>query len=212
MTQLTRKPWAAAMAALTTALLLAGCTGGGVVLTRHAADKTSGRTMRLKLADASAGPVSAEVPSQPIGSAPTSIPGMTLDLYLVKRARPGAVLVVFGLTLNTTAATAIHGNPSQVVQGLSQNYLSGTANAIAPAVSGVALLDPAGLKEYETFMGNPNYDSTCLCSQIDPGLAGLSTSPGTYYYAAMVAAPPAGVTSVSFVTGLGTIASVPLSG
>jgi hypothetical protein len=103
---------------------------------------------------------------------------MTLDLYLVKRARPGAVLVVFGLTLNATAATAIHGNPSQVVQGLSQNYLSGTANAIAPAVSGVALLDPAGLKEYETFMGNPNYDSTCLCSQIDPGLAGLSTSPG----------------------------------
>ncbi|HEY5316490.1 MAG TPA: hypothetical protein VIJ20_00815 [Solirubrobacteraceae bacterium] len=159
--------------------------------------------MSFRLADASTGPIAAEVPSQPISSTPTSIAGVTLQLYVVRRVPPGAVLVVFAL--QTSAAAASVGLEGSIAQAVSTNDDNSTENT----VSGVSLFDPAGLKEYETYMVNPSNDSTCLCTT-------LSGAPfdqaGTNYEAALVAAPPSGVTSVSFVTGLGTIANVALGG
>lgn len=103
----------------------------------HRTAPAPSKLRRFTLADA-ATPVSAQVPLQPIGTTPASIPGVTLELYLVKRVQSAA---------------------------------------------------------------------TCLCSQIDPALAGSSDTVGTHYLAALVAAPPTSVTAVSFVTQLETMLS-----
>jgi len=192
--------------------LLAGCGGAHKAVSHKAAAAKPGstgptRAMKFQLADASTGPVNAEVPSQPIGSTPTSIPGITLQLYLAKRQNPGAVLVVFALEVDATGVTSLGVSPGPIRGGLSATADESNTDA---SVSGVALLDPAGLKKYETFMADPRNDISCLCSLVEPGFSNIN--PGTRYFAALVAAPPPSVTSVSFVTGLGTIGNVTLSG
>ena len=191
-------------------------SAGGAVTGGHSASATTqapaahhvpggpARTMSFRLADSSGGPVTTKVPATPIASTPSSLGGMTLQLYVAQRADPGAALVVFALQLRSarnyywqTVSSALSANGSQ----------EGSAT-----VSGVSLLDTAGLKEYETFMAKPSDDATCLCSSV--GESGVTNNPssGVYYFAALVAAPPASVTSVSFVTGMGSIANVSLSG
>jgi hypothetical protein len=203
---------AAVLALLSTVALLAGCGGGGghkAATAKRPARTPAGSShlMQFKLADDSTGPVTAQVPRQPIGTTPASINGVTLELYLAKRVQPGAVLVVFALKFGPSASTS-GSTADAMTEGLSAD--SGSPSSIDnPSVSGVSLFDPTGLKEYQTFMSNPAVDLTCLCSQIQPGVP--YSAPSTSYFAALVAAPPASVTSVSFVTGLGTIADVPLS-
>ncbi len=110
----------------------------------------------------------------------------------------------FGASASTSGSTA-----HAMTQGLSANASNTVSNGANATVSGGSLFDPTGLKEYQTFMSNPAIEQTCLCSQIEPGVP--SSTGTTSYFAALVSAPPASVTSVSFVTGLGTIAGVPLS-
>lgn len=150
------------------------------------------------------------MPTQPTASTPTTIPGVTLQVYVAERAEPRAVLVVFALQVDASGASTVNANGLALFQGLSANYLNGTSNSITPSVSGVAMFDPSGLKLYETYMADPSTDSSCLCSRIDNTYAG--NKPGTYYFAALVAARRATVTSISFVTGLGTIPNVALGG
>lgn len=160
--------------------------------------------MRFKLADASTGTVSAVVPAKPVGTTPTTIPGVTLGVYLAKRLNTNAVLAVFAVQIPAALAGSAT-LESSLAQGMDANY-GRTSNVLA--VSGVSLFDPAALKEYLPFMANPSDDATCLCSN----LASASfIHAGTVYLAALVAAPPAGVSSASFVTGVGTIPNVPLT-
>ncbi len=214
MTRHLRKVCVPALTVLVLASGLAGCTGGRKAATaeRPAPGRVSTgpmRTMGFQLADTSSGPVSADVPSQPIGSTPTTIPGVTLQLYVVKRQDPGAVLVVFALQVDASAVARLLPTGGAVRAALSSN-----GDSIQPvnSVSGVALLDPAGLKDYETFMIDPSKDPTCLCSLVDPSFPTSNIMPGTRYFAALVAAPPPGVTKVSFVTGLATIGNVTITG
>lgn len=170
----------------------------------HTLTTGSGRQMQFNLA-ASTSPVSVEVPSQPIGTTPTSVPGATLALYVAKRTGANAVLLVFAV--NITPSTADNGDLTGNVQsGLDANANSGDFTA----ASGVSLFDPTGLKQYLTYMSNPQDNKTCLCTALN-GVFN-NGGPGTRYMAALVAAPPASVTSASFVTPLGTIANVPISG
>ena len=189
------------------ALLLAGCGGGGhKVAAGHKRVLTataSGRRMQFSLADASTGPVTTEVPAQPIGSTPSTMPGVTLQLYVLRRVSANAVLAVFALNIQGSVVNAALSGT--LVEPLDANWGS---NNNVESVSAVSLFDPAGLKEYLPFMANPRDDTTCLCSNIAAG--GVFNSAGTFYMAALLAAPPSTVTSLSFVTGLGTIANVPL--
>ena len=215
-----------AVVAVVAAITLA--TGGGKTKAPRVAGSSTpvrqasigpGRTMTFQLADSSSGPVNAEIPSQPIASVPSSVGGMTLQLYLAKRQPPGAVLVVFALQIDQAGATALNGQNtlqdalSSGVAGDLGSENQAISNNIHPSVSAVALLDPSGLKEYQTFMSNPSDDSTCLCSALDPITGGTNTpAAGIHYLAALVSGPPTNVKSVSFVTGLGTIGNVTISG
>lgn len=69
--------------------------------------------------------------------------------------------------------------------------------------------------DYQTYMIDPTKDLSCLCSALQPvatALSGSSPSTQPSYLAALIAAPPPDVASVSFVTGLATIGKVTLSG
>jgi hypothetical protein len=162
----------------------------------------AGKTMHFALADAAAGPVTVQVPSTPIGTEPTDEAGLTLELFVAQRVDPRTVEVVFALH---AASGWNFAQGTSVERGLSANGGVGTT-----AVSAVALFDPGSMKEYLTYMAKPSDDTTCLCSQVD--VYSFNNPPETAYYAALIAAPPAGDNRVSFVTGLATIADVNLTG
>lgn len=170
--------------------------------------RLTARTMRFALGDRQFGSVTSLVPAKPLGTTPTFVPGLTLQLFVVKRVSRSAVLVVFAL--GVPAGIPV-GTETQVDEALSDggNTISAPDRSNAwDAVSGVSLFDPLGLKQYQTYMADPANDDTCLCSI---GLSGYNFMPGNNYFAALLAAPPAKVKSVSFVTGLGTIGDVTLS-
>jgi hypothetical protein len=159
--------------------------------------------MRFTLAAAATGPVAVRVPNQPVGSTPSTIRGVTLQLYVAKRITANAILAVFALNIQSSVENA--SLPGTLIRPLDANW--GSNNSNVQSVSAVSLFDPTGLKEYLPYMANPKDDATCMCSNI----ASAFGDAGVSYMAALLAAPPSSVTSVSFVTGLGTIANVPLS-
>lgn len=156
------------------------------------------RLTSFKLADPSAPSVSAILPSKPLASTPTDVTGVTLQLYLAQRVQPNVVEVVFSVT------GASSGDDQNEVQA----DLSTNATDNVLATSNVALLDPVGLKEYQPFMADPTNDATCLCSDTD---LWLGSSPAPVYFAALLAAPPPSVQTVSFESGLGSIPNVTLT-
>ncbi|MDQ2729535.1 MAG: hypothetical protein M3Y91_17110, partial [Actinomycetota bacterium] len=137
---------------------------------------------------------------------PTSVPGVDLEVYELQRESPQAVLVVFALHVVGSSSIGI-GDQTSTQEELDANL--GTVGGGPGAVSGVSIVDLTGLKQYLPYMSDPTVDSTCLCSQNQFNSA---DSGDVDYFAAVVAAPPAGVTTVSFQTGLGTIGNLPLSG
>ena len=190
--------------ALLTAVFVAGCGGGHKSAATHRRVFTEtghGRTMQFALAAASTGPVTAQVPSQPIGSTPSTIPGVTLQLYVLKRINPNAVLAVFALDIQSSVENAAL--PAKLIEPLDANWGS---SGDVQSVSAVSLFDPTGLKEYLPYMANPKDDTTCMCSNVATAFGDAGVS----YAAALLAAPASSVTSASFVTGLGTIANAPL--
>ncbi|MBO0767092.1 MAG: hypothetical protein J2O48_00260 [Solirubrobacterales bacterium] len=113
--------------------------------------------------------------------------------------------MVFALKVDSAAAQKLS---STAEPALSANG----ADESDASVSGVSIVDPAGLKQYKTFMSKPSEDSTCLCSDTgSPFFVNSSPAAGTYMLAALVAAPPSNVKTVSVVTGLGSFANVPLT-
>lgn len=215
---MTTRPMKLAVAAVGIAavgLSVTACGGGGH---HHAAAPTSpavgglgtstttnvptGYPRTFQLADATA--VTADVPAQPVATVPSSIPGVTLQLYAAQRQGNGAVLVVFAVDLSPSAASS--GKKLDIIQALDLDYSSDSSGT--ETANNVAVVDAAGLKEYETFNPTPNNPATCLCSNT----GGLSWhDPGPAYLAALVAAPPASAHTVSVVTGLGSFGNVTLT-
>lgn len=196
-------------------LVVAACSGSHQAAARptqqgpatSSQGRLAARTMRFVLGDKQLGPVTAQVPATPLGTTPTTVPGVTLELYLAERVSRNAVLVVFALNVPSGGiSVGLETQMNQALSGLG-NDINGDRNAW-DAVSGVSLFDPVGLKQYQTYMADPTDDDTCLCTT---ALTGYNFQPGSNYFAALVAAPPANVKSVSFVTGLGTIGDVTLS-
>ncbi len=158
--------------------------------------------MQFQLAAAGYPMVSASLPGQPLGVSGSSISGLDLEVWSLARSGDKAMLVVI----------ALHNlGSSPVKTGTETGNLSASrdpAKEVAKTVSGISAVDGSGLKQYLPYMVNPADDNTCLCST-------FSTSDFTpderNYYAALLAAPPAGVKSMTVVTGLGSVANVPLS-
>lgn len=180
---------------------LAGC--GGSHKQAHARNPT--QRMSFQLA-ADTQPIAANVPSQPIGTTPTSFAGLQLRLYVLHRLGPQAALVIYGFY--TAPGTTIGvGDETEIQQAMSATGLS---NSGETALSDVSLVDPVGLKQYLVYQAQPTNPATCVCS-LFPNVSIFQ--PGTTtYFAAVTSAPPPGVSSVSFVTGLGTIGNVSMSG
>jgi hypothetical protein len=167
---------------------------------------TAGRPMRFTLA-ADTQPVTTTVPTQPIGVVSTSYPGVQLRLYALRRLGPEAALAVYGLYVEPGTGIGV-GTQVSIEEAMSVGGLPpGGAQA---ALSNVSLVDPVGLKQYLTYQTRPGNPNTCVCS-LFPSVSTLDSGT-TSYFAAVTSAPPASVTSVSFVTGLGTIGNVSLSG
>ena len=211
-----RRRWAIPAAALVAVVAVVAAvtlaTGGGKAKAPRVAGSSTparqasigpGRTMTFQLADSSNGPVNATVPAKPIASSATNTAGVTLSLYLVKRDGQGAVLLVFALQVDPSVAGDVSTSES-MNQSLSANFT--TPGNRTFSVSSVALVDTVALKEYQTFMVDPSNDATCLCSVLNNDVNG-----GTFYYAALVAAPPNNVKQASFLTGLASIPNVTIS-
>lgn len=163
----------------------------------HAPDAS--RQMTFRMAN-SARPVKSLVPKSPLASTPTSVPGVTLQLYLVQRISTKAVLIVFAVIA-----------PSGTDRGSVIFSLGANGQTLGATVSGVSLLDPTGLKQYLPYMANPTKDETCVCTDLFDSKVGETSGPTPIYFAAVVAAPPETTHTVSFVTGLGTIPNVTLT-
>jgi len=191
--------------------MLAGCTGhsaapggaGGGPAQSATANQGSdtGRTMRFQLAAVGYPAVAASLPGQPLGTSGSAISGLDLEVWLLQRSGSHAMLVVF----------ALHNPGSErVPTGITAAALSANHNSAGSTntVSGVSAVDGSGLKQYLPFMVRPGDDQTCVCSDIQLNDYG----PGERdYYAALLAAPPSDVRTLTVVTGLGSVPNVPLS-
>jgi len=183
-------------------VVLTGCGGRHKTGAHNGGHETSReKTFRLV---AAVQPLAVAVPSQPLGSTPTTIPGVDLRLYVVRRLSANAAVVVFSLYTKPGASNI---NPIAAMNGVSSNGFA----AQGASVSDASLVDLNGLKQYLTYMSDPTKDSTCVCSYL-PNSDATFVPGKAAYFAAVTAAPPPGVTTVSFVIGLGTVAGVPLSG
>jgi hypothetical protein len=91
---------------LATALIVAACSGSQQTAARQSQPgpgtssqgQLVARVMRFDLGDKQFGPVSTQVPAKPLGTTPTTVPGVTLQLY-----RPG----------RSQAVPDLHGRPHQ---------------------------------------------------------------------------------------------------
>lgn len=161
--------------------------------------------MRFRLV-ADAQPLTASVPDQPIGTTPSNFPGLQLRLYVARRLSADAALVVFGVYTEP----GVNQNNIDTLSVMNSVSANGYTSQGA-AVSSASLVDPVGLKQYLVYMSNPSVDSTCVCSLM-PNDQEVFTPGKVSYFAAVTAAPPPGVSSVTFSIGMGSIGPVPLSG
>ena len=204
----------AVVSSVTLALSAAACGGGGKLTAPKSSGSSSGSGSSSKSSGATKGQlhtfklannssVTVNLPPQPLQTVQGSISGTTLKLFLAKRQGDGAVLVVFAINSQRDQDITL---PSQIEQALDVNYNHPNDND--ESANNVALVDPAGLKEYQTFMPDPSNAQTCLCTK----LAGIDfQTAGDYYISALDAAPPASVKTVTVYTGLGSFSNVPLT-
>lgn len=181
-----------------------GCGGGA----RHAAEAGPGlgASHHVTLALETGGPVSADLPSKPLGTVPTGVPNLDLEAWSLQR-QGGAVTVVI----------AFHNNGPALDSG------AYTFGALVPldvngpgantTANNIGILDTGSLKEYLTFaqVNSDGRVSDCLCSN-DINTGNAPAAGARAYYAAVVAAPPPTTKSVTLVTGDGSIANLPISG
>ncbi len=115
--------------------------------------------MTFKLA-ADTQPLTAAVPSQPIGITPTSYPGVQVRLYALRRLGPEAALAVYAIYVEPGVNLGA-GTQTSIEQAMSVGGLPGGDGQ--PAVSNVSLVDPVGLKQYLTYQAQQS-DPTRACA------------------------------------------------
>ncbi len=158
--------------------------------------------MTFHLAATGSTPVVTKVPSRPIGTT-TVFPGISLDVFELKRVAPQVVLAVFSVQ----ADSSLDPSKSADANILVNENLSANGGGSNGTVSGVSLVDTAALKQYLPYMVRPDDDTTCLCTVLSVAL-----DPGSvWYFSALITAPPPDVTRVTFQTPIGTIPDLPLS-
>ena len=183
-------------------------------------------TVSFKFASSSAGPETVSIPSQPLGTSPTTTQGITLQVWVLKRVQPNAVLAVFGPSITRAAGQSDSiGNDatSAVENGLEDSPTYNDAQ--------IGLLDVGALKEYQVYESDSS-GSPCLCTKAEPGLtfdwssssssnqgnnSGTTPTQGggdskSFLMAALVTAPPANVNKVTVITGFAQIPDLPISG
>lgn len=200
-----RRTWRrTALPVLLVAVAALGCTKSPPDTKKpHHASATPQQTLTFRLAAEAYGSVSVRVPQAPVASAPTSSRDVTFELYALHRAG-GAVQVVFALR-----HTGDDYNGAYATEDLDED--PGIAEHDA---SWLALVDPAGLKEYKTFLSDGD-SGDCLCSTTWSATGEGTGSPSKGdrdYYVAEVAAPPADVTTVTVRAGLADIAGARIEG
>lgn len=156
------------------------------------------RPVRFDLESASVGALAVDVPAKPVASTPTETTDLTFELYVVKRS--GRVVDVVFALYNTGQSGIDLADPTK--------KLDESPAIPEHAASAIALVDRKGLKEYRTFRENGE-EGPCLCSETWNAVGNGTLPAGKRrYYAAVVAAPPAGVTEVTLKAGIADIDSV----
>ncbi|MQA79436.1 MAG: hypothetical protein GEV10_13315 [Streptosporangiales bacterium] len=200
---------AAAFGLAVVGFVLAGCTGLPTAEPSEGASqgsksKAPGKAMTFDLVADQGGTVTVDVPAEPIASAPTSTEGLTIELYAVQRSDN---------VVNVVVAAHNTGKTTIPLQDVTTN-LDESPSALEHDASNIALLDAKGLKEYRTFREDGE-DGPCLCSKThDIGDNEEDDfAPGERrHYVSQVAAPPADVTKVTVLAGLGSFPDVTIEG
>jgi hypothetical protein len=202
MTHRRRRAWrSVALCAVLATAVVSGCTKPPPAKRPEHTSQAPQRTLTFQLEAQAYGKVSVRVPEAPVATAPTDAKDVTLELYALRRVG-GAVQVVFALRHTGDDYSA-----GEVTYDMDEDPAIASHDA-----SRVAIVDPAGLKEYKTFLSN-GQDGDCLCTLTwdAVGDAGVSSGDRTYYLAE-VAAPPAGVSTVTVRAGVAEIAGARIEG
>lgn len=184
-------------------LLVAACSSGD---DDAAPDDDTGRddtgseteadveTVEIELASGST--VVADIPSEPIASAPTTEDGADFEVYQLERSDDSVTLVF-----------ALHNTTDDEVNALQSRADKLGEYASDSEIGGVTLLDAVNLNLHLVFRQD-NSLKTCVCSkqQHSPLDAGERR-----FFAAVYPAPPADVDAMTVQSGLATVSGVPLS-
>lgn len=204
----TRRIVGAGLLAVVLGLSATGCIQELVARDVGGDDETkpaqASRKMTFDLAAEQRGKVTIDVPAKPLATVPTSTAKMNLELYAAKRT--GEVVdVVFALHNTGDAGMKTDG----VTVSMDEDPFSTRHD-----VSNVAIVDPKGLKEYRTYLQDPDSDDAfCLCSYSWQDGDTQDFAPDERrYYVSEVAAPPAEVTQVTILTGNASVRDVRLEG
>lgn len=193
--------WRAALVLVLVATAALGCTKPPAEKKQHESHAPN-RTLTFALASDKYGSVKVRVPDTPVATAPTDTPGVDFQLYALQRADT-AVRVVFALR---------HSGPNYDRAAVTRQLDEDPAIA-SHSASEVALIDTRDRKEYKTFLEN-GADGACLCSVTwtAGGDSGGPTVGDRDFYIAVVAAPPADVTTVTVRGGVGDVANARIGG
>lgn len=190
----------ASIAAATT-----GCTGsrhrpdGRAPSTFSTSDST--RLMSFDLVARERGALRVRVPQEPVATVGTATADVQLELYALERSGQ-AVNVVFALH-NTGTKTV---PAPALVEAMDEK-----PGAVLIDTSNVSVVDPVGLKEYRSYLDG-GVDGRCLCS-VAWGANTHDVEAGERrYYAVEVAAPPEDVTTVTVLTGIGSVSGATIKG
>ena len=150
--------------------------------------------------------LTANLPASPLGTSKSIASGVDLKVWEAQRSA-GAVTVIF--SLDEVGSSVGVSDETDLEEGLTTNEPGNTS--FPDGTDNVSIFDPANLTDYETFCqvaGNGNL-SNCLDSADD---VFLNATGDSEYFAAVVAAPPASVQTATFVSGVGSVPDIPISG
>lgn len=148
--------------------------------------------MEFELISDSHGQISAQVPQEPIASAPAGIPGGTIEVYALQRSGDSSLTLVLGFALEETAG------------GTVLTYELGAEGVGDQTLTGVTLFDADNLKRHLVYLDS---EGDCLCSEVS-----IPIEPGeSAAFAALFPAPPSDVTEMTVQTPLGSVAEVPIT-
>jgi hypothetical protein len=182
------------------AVVVAGsaCSGSGSKNAKGTSSTSGGTTQTLRLKNSSAPPVVAKVPKQAVASAPSSVAGLQLEVFVLKRT--GSRITLVGALDNTgTSAVGIN---DQLGEGRS-----------IYDVSGLSLVDGVKLKQYQALRSSNDSapGSGCLCGDTSDASANAIQPGARWFFAALFPAPAPDINTVAVYSPIGAIPSVPIT-